>query len=139
VAFVDADGRLQVHLVDADRELSPGDAGELPEPVAGRSMQTFKVLPGPSIAALGQRSVAIDWRDDVFRAPPSEHTGRQRTILMDSGAPQRAELPVAEGPLPSDPERLRALAELEEARRSGRVSETEYQRQRAALLAPAPD
>jgi len=139
VAFVDAEGRLQIHLVEADRELSPGDEGELPEPVAGRSTQAFKVLPGPSIEALGQRSVAIDWRADLFRTPAGEQVGRQRTILMDSGAPQSAELPVVEGPLPTEPERLRELAELEEARRAGRISETEYQRQRAALLAPAAD
>lgn len=139
VAFIDAEGRLQVHLVDADRELPPGEDGALPEPIAGRSVHAFKVLPGPGIAVLGQRAVAIDWRADTFSGPAPQQGAQRRTILMDSGAPAPAELPIAEGPLPEDPARLGALGELDEARRAGRISEAEYQRQRAALLGPARD
>lgn len=39
--------------------------------------------------------------------------------------------------LPSDPDALRALADLEEARRAGSITEAEYQRRRQALLEPA--
>lgn len=140
VAFVDAEGRLQIHLVDADRELPAGDDAALPEPVAGRSAQAFKVLPGAHIAAIGPRAVAIDWRADLFRDPVTgSEAGRRRTILMDSTPSDAVELPAAEGPLPADPQLQRALADLDAQRRAGRISEAEYQRRRAALLAPASD
>jgi hypothetical protein len=141
VAFVDAEGRLQVHLADADRELPAGEDGELPEPIAGRGTHAFKVLPGPHIAAIGQRSVAVDWRADTFGTPAPASVGRRRTILMDGGAPRPEDAPIVadEGPLPTDPAVLQALADLENERRAGRVSEVEYQRRRAALLAPAPE
>ena len=131
VAFVDAQQRLQVHLIDADRELSPGDDAPLPEPVAGRSLHAIKALPGAHIETLGQRGVAIDYRAELFQqAAPRSAAGR-RTILMDTAQPEALK---SSGPAPSaDPERLRALAELESARRAGTISEAEYQRRRAEL------
>ncbi len=140
VAFVDAEGRLQIHLVDSDREIPAGDDGALAEPIAGRSSQPFKVLPGDHIAAIGQRALAIDWRADLFREPvAASESGRKRTILMESPAAEGGAAPGAESPLPSDSDERRALAELEEARRAGHISEAEYQRRRLQLLAPAPE
>jgi hypothetical protein len=135
VAFVDAENRLQIHLVDADRALPAGDEAPLPEPIAGRSLHAIKALPGPHVAAIAPRAVAIDWRADLFDAPPlPDEARRRRTILLESPV-TRGEPPATEAPIATDdPARLRALADLEEARRAGRISEAEYQRQRAALL-----
>ncbi len=138
VAFVDAQNRLQIHLVDADRELPAGDDAPLAEPVAGRSAHAIKALPAPHIETLGQRALAIDWRADSFSAPAvRDQPGRRRTILMETAQPDAPKLPVDGGGRGTDPERLRALAELEAARRTGRISEAEYQR-RLALLRHAP-
>jgi hypothetical protein len=137
VAFVDAENRLQVHLVDADRELSAGDDAPLPEPIASRSAHAIKTLPGPHIQTLGQRAVAVDWRADLFDAPAlRDQPGRKRTILMEAPQREGSKAPADGGAPSADPEQLRALAELEAARRSGAVSEAEYQRRRAALLQP---
>jgi hypothetical protein len=135
IAFVDAQQRLQVHLVDADRELAPGDDSELPEPIAGSSLQAIKALPGPHIEALGPRAVAIDYRAELFQRPVPLTAGGRRTILMDTAQPEA--LKARSEPPGADPERLRALAELDAARRAGTISEGEYQRRRAEL-AQAP-
>jgi hypothetical protein len=139
VAFVDAENRLQIHLVDADRELAAGDDAPLHDPIASRSTHAIKALPGPEIEAIGQRAVAINWRATLFEAPAvREQPGRRRTILMDSQQPARRG-PVDATPPTADPDHLRALAELENARSSGAISEAEYQRRRAALLQPGGD
>ncbi|HEY8123749.1 MAG TPA: hypothetical protein VII78_20690 [Myxococcota bacterium] len=135
VAFVDAQNRLQLHFVDADRELPAGDDAPIPEPIAGRGTQAVKALPGPHIEALGPRSVAVDWRADAFRSPAARNEpGRRRTILMETAQPDALKVPVDDEAQTTDPERLRALADLEAARRAGKVSEAEYQRRRAELL-----
>jgi hypothetical protein len=135
VAFVDAQNRLQIHLVDADRELAAGDDAPLAEPIASRSTHAIKALAGPGVEALGQRALAVDWRADLFDAPAlRDEPGRKRTILMESPGARAPKPTRSEGAPPTDPERLRALADLEDARRAGRISEAEYQRQRAALV-----
>ncbi len=135
VAFVDDRSRLQIHWVEADRELPPGDDTPVAEPIPGRSPHAFKTLPGPHIEAIAQRAVAVDWRAPLFEAPVARGaSGRRRTILLDSGQSAAQKLPPDASVLPADPERLRALADLESARRNGTISEAEYQRQRAELL-----
>jgi hypothetical protein len=54
---------------------------------------------------------------------------------MEEEAPA-AEAEPGAAQLPTDPESLRALADLEEARRAGELTEAEYQRKRRALLEP---
>ncbi|HEU4430881.1 MAG TPA: hypothetical protein VFT98_19135, partial [Myxococcota bacterium] len=115
VAFVDAQQRLQVHLVDADRELPPGDDAPLPEPVAGRGPHAIKALPGAHIETLGQRGVAIDYRAELFQQAPSRAGAGRRTILMETAQPDALKASGA-APASADPERLRALADLEAAR-----------------------
>jgi hypothetical protein len=135
VAFVDAENRLQIHFVDVDRELAAGEDEAPGEPIAGRSGHAFKALPGPHVEALGQRAVAVDWRADAFRSPaPRDGPGRRRTILMETAQPDAPKLPVESASPSADPEHLRALGELDAARRAGTISEAEYQRRRAELL-----
>jgi hypothetical protein len=83
--------------------------------------------------------VSVDWRDPAFREPRRisvTPTGvHRRTILMespDSAAPEDEADPERRGEL--SPEQLRELADLEEARRAGQVSESEYQARRREIL-----
>jgi hypothetical protein len=135
VAFVDAQNLLQLHFADADRELPAGEDGALPEPIAGRGSHAIKSVPGPHVETLGARGFAVDWRADYFREPVRESDpARRRTILMETSQPDALKQPASEGVVPADPERLRALAELDAARRAGTISEAEYQRRRAELV-----
>ena len=136
VAFVDAQNRLQLHFADADRELPAGEDGALLEPIAGRGSHAIKSVPGPHVEALGARGFAVDWRADLFREPVRESDPqRRRTILMETAHPDAPKLPASDAVVPADSERLRALAELDTARRAGTISEAEYQQRRAELMA----
>jgi len=106
--------------------------------VAGRELMAFRVLASEGVEPTGHQSVAVYWRDDRFRNPTSVRVGpggkvTRRTVLMEEEAP--ATEPSA-AQLPTDPASLRALADLEEARRAGELTEAEYQRKRRALLEP---
>ena len=100
----------------------------------------FRTLASEGIDPIGPQRVAVHWRDERFRQPTNVRVGpggkmSRRTILMQEEAPAEAPLPAQS--LPSDPDALRALAELEEARRAGAVSEAEYQRRRREILTGA--
>ena len=88
----------------------------------------------------GSQGVAVSWRDPLFSIPVRRErreesaggTPRPRTILMESPIPaEERDAPVLDG---LDGDTLRALADLEDARREGRLTETEYQQRRNALL-----
>ncbi len=142
VAWVDADDRLQVHLSRVDWLLPKGeDEDDLREPIAGRSVQNFRVIPSETSSPAGSQGLAINWRDQRFRKGANltvDLRGRvqRRSVLMES--PEAVEEDaVEEGEvlaLPTDPEVLRQLADLEEARRRGEIPEVEYARRRRALL-----
>jgi len=149
------DDRLRLSFGHVDWEVPKFGAGrqgqeDLPEPVPGERQMSFRVLPSDAFVTLGGQSVAFDWRDDRFREPermritPSGEV-RRRTILLQGAAPAAEE--AAEGeerraaepepePLPQglSPAALRRLADLEEARREGEITEAEYQRRRRMLL-----
>jgi hypothetical protein len=141
VAYVGADDLLHVHLSRLDWPVPKGQEDELREPVPGREVMAFRVLASEGVDPTGHQSVAVHWRDERFRNPTTVRIGpggkvTRRTILMGEDAP--AEEPAPAGvELPADPDALRALADLEEARRAGEITEAEYQRRRRALLAPA--
>ncbi len=110
-----------------------------------------ELLPGTAYAVRNNRGYQIDWRDPVFARPISMSLRggklRRRTILLE--AEPEDEAPEASGererPEPGDapaaemtPEQrdaqLRALDELDGARRSGLVTELEFQRRRRLIL-----
>lgn len=142
------DGRLEVHLALVDDPLPRGKESELPEPWAGREAMDFHVVAGRGLERAGPQAVSASWRSEVFgdlstvrRGPRGEV--KRREVLMESSpgsfdAPEATPPPPgeAEEALPEDlsPEALRALAELEEARRSGEVTEAEYRARRREIL-----
>jgi len=141
IAFVGEDDRLHLQLSRLDWPVPKGQEDEAREPVPGREVMAFRVLASEGVDPTGHQSVAVHWRDERFRNPTTVRVGpggkvTRRKVLMEDETPA-AEPPASGVELPSDPEALRALADLEEARRSGEITEADYQRRRRALLEPA--
>jgi hypothetical protein len=139
IAYVKGD-ELFVHLSRVDDLLSKGEEEEaLREPVVGKEVMAFKVLPAEGVVPVGHQAVSIAWRNPVFRSPSTVRIGpggkvMRRTILMETTAPEAAPAEQPDLALPDDPAVLRALADLEEERRSGAVTEQEYQERRRRIL-----
>lgn len=141
VAFMGKDELLHLQLSRLDWPVPKGGEDELREPVPGREVMAFRVLASEGIDPTGHQSVAVHWRDERFRNPTTVRIGpggkvMRRSVLMEEEAPA-ADEPAGGVAVPTDPAALRALADLEEARRSGQLTEAEYQRKRRALLEPA--
>jgi hypothetical protein len=87
----------------------------------------------------------VDWRSERFgeaeriRVSPTGQIKR-RTVLIDSPpAPDPAQAAPAPALPPNlSPDALRELADLEEQRRRGDLTEAQYQARRREILAPAP-
>jgi hypothetical protein len=150
VAYVKGDD-LVIHLSRVEWEVPKegGDGGagrdELPEPYAGRRVQDFQVIAAEAVVPVGEQAVAVDWRSPVFREPTHVRVGSggrllRRSVLLESEpAPEKEEGP--ESALPADlpPETLRALADLQEQRTRGEISEPAYHARRRDLLRQADD
>ncbi len=140
IAYVGGDDRLVVHLYRIDWPVPKSDNVEIKEPVVGREAMSFRAIPGDAMKSLGHQAVAVEWRDPLFRKASNIRVGptgkvMRRTILME--APVEAAEDVPEAPreiIPSDPTALRALAELEEAREQGQITEADYRAKRRAIL-----
>ncbi len=117
---------------------------KLPEPVRSRRPMSFRVVSGEHLFYAGPQDLEIAWRDPVFRQPyrlPGSSRGgsRRREILEQSPIPKEELDAKNRGSVPLDslsPEQLRALADLEEDRRQGRITENAYQRARRQVLRP---
>lgn len=139
---------LHLRLFHLDWHQPQGGAqAKVQEPEPDRQVMKFRVLPGDAMQPEGAQGVAVSWRDPIFRSPTAVRVtpdGKivRRTVLMESEAP--AEEPEGEEPLPSvtsgnlEPSQLRALADLEELRRDGKVSEGDYQARRVRILRGDP-
>jgi hypothetical protein len=138
VAYV-RDERLYVHLSRHDWEIPKTREERIPEPRIGDNPQRFKVYSGTAMALVSDQAVAIDWRDPVFANPtrtrvlPSGEVVR-REVLMESPPEVQDADPEMKLPENLSPEQLRSLADVEEARRAGKITETEYRARRRAIL-----
>lgn len=142
------DDRIFVHLGQLGEPMSPDPRDKPREPQLGVVESKKRVLASEGFTTAGPRLVAADWRSNVFgdlstiRIRPGGNVVR-RTILMEEAVDDPSAQP---GPAPPpeglSPEALRALADLEETRRRGGLSETDYQEQRRNILSgqlpPAP-
>lgn len=140
--------QLYIHLSRTDWEIpKSGKTERLPEPHVGDYVMKFRVVPSKGMSQVDGQSVAVDWRDPVFRKPtrtrvlPSGKVVR-RTILMESPLEEPAE-PGEEREYRQLPENLssdtlRALADLEDRRHSGEISEAEYKRLRVEIIRADP-
>jgi hypothetical protein len=135
------DEKLYIHLSRNEWEIPSRRKDRLPEPRVGDHPMRFKVFSGQAMTLVDKQSVAVHWRDPVFERPTRTRvlpTGEvlRREILMES-APEEILEQRSQEPLPSDlsPEQLRDLADLEEARRQGGITEADYHARRQAILA----
>jgi hypothetical protein len=137
------DDDLVVHVRHFDSELErDARQDKIPEPWAHKTVtDSFRIVPGDGMTSVGSQEVSAYWRDPIFRKPRRivvTGTGevKRRTVLMESppedeGGTEPA--PEATGEL--SPDALRALADLEEERRAGRITEGDYQARRRSILA----
>src|SRR5690606_25794811 len=140
------DDRLYVHLGQLGE---PVPTNEKPrEPQLDVIASKKRVLASDGFTTAGPRLVAADWRSNVFsdisaiRIRPGGGIVR-RTILLEEPADEDPAAQPGPAPPPEglSPEALRALAALEEVRRRGELSETDYQERRREILSgkiPAP-
>jgi hypothetical protein len=135
------DDLLHVQVARSDWEIPIRRRDQLPEPHAGEQEQAFRLLVDEGMSLADAQSAVVDWRDPVFAKPSRTRItpgGKvlRTTILMESADEAPAPRPDVSSEL--SPEQLRALADLEEARRDGKLSEAEYAAERNRILAPAP-
>jgi hypothetical protein len=144
VAYVQ-DELLYLHFSRVDWEISElTKKTSLPEPRVSEHPMKFKVIPSEGMFAEGIYAVSVEWENPIFRRPlrrvSADDDRRERTILMEE-----PDLPETQrrNPLPADllpylaPAQLRELADLEEARQQGRVTEGHYRRERDKILEAA--
>jgi hypothetical protein len=133
---------LYVHLGRVNWPVPKRDEerDEIPDPHPGEREMDFRVRQAQGMRVIGPQDLAVRWRDPVFASSKilesrGAGTPKRRTVLMEE------EVPEGEGRVvPADevenlsPEVLRALADLEEQRRSGGITEAEYQARRDEIL-----
>jgi hypothetical protein len=115
---------------------------KLPEPRTDQQPMKFRVVSGEHLFYAGPQALEIDWQSSIFRTAyhlPGTSGGekRRREVLMQAPVPKEELRESNEGSLALDelsPEQLRSLADLEEDRRQGRITEAAYQRARRQLL-----
>jgi hypothetical protein len=137
------DGYLRLLLSRVDWQIPKNKENErLPEPVRGYTPMEFRVVSGEPLFYAGPQALEIAWQDPAFRRPfrlPGSTSGekRRREVLFQAPIPkeeldrERAKEAEFEN---LSPEQLRALANLEEDRREGRITELDYQRARRQVL-----
>ena len=142
-----ADDLLYVHISRVEWEIpTRRDKDRLPETHVGEHPLKFRLVVDRGMVLVNHQAVAVTWRDPVFKKPTRTRMtpgGKvvRRTILMET-----LEVDTDYGPNPTvseelTPAQLRALADLEEARLRGEVSESEYSARRGQILRgeePAP-
>lgn len=149
LAYVQND-LLYIHISRADWEIPKEKKrlkteDRLPETHVGKYPLEFRLIVDRGMTLADHQAVAVEWKDPIFKKPSRTRitsTGRvvRREVLMESledttvydEAPKVEEL---------TGEQLRALADLDDARRAGDVSEAEYYSRKNAILRgelPAP-
>ena len=140
------DDLIFVHLSRVEWEIPGRRRGRLPEPRIGDDLMRFVVIPSDAMTLVDRKSVAVDWRDPIFKKPTRTRItagGRvvRRTILMeDVPEEEGVDVAPAEAALPANlsAKTLRRLADLEDQRISGAISEAEYAARRRGIIRSDP-
>lgn len=142
VAYVRGE-QLFIHLARVDWATPDLNKNrrELPQPRLGEHPMRFKLFGGTAMTLIDRQSVAVNWRDPIFKRPtrtkllPSGEV-RRKTILLES--PEELEDEELEGSAKLPPglssTKLRALADLEEDREAGRITEADYRTRQREIL-----
>jgi hypothetical protein len=144
VAYVQ-DDLLYLHFSRVDWEIPDRvKKTALPIPRVTEHPMKFRVEPTDGMFREGNYAVSVEWQDEIFRRPlrqiAEDDDRRERTILMEEpdlpNAPKKSFIPADLLPHLT-PTQLRELADLEEARSQGRLTEGHYRRQRDEILQAA--
>ena len=142
LAFI-KDDQLYVLLSRVDWPIPQAkEDDKLPEPRTDQQPMKFRVVSGEHLFYAGPQALEIDWQSSVFRTAyhlPGTSGGekRRREVLFQAPIPKDELREADDGSLSLDeltPEQLRTLADLEEDRRQGRITEAAYQRSKRQLL-----
>jgi hypothetical protein len=135
---------LFIHISRVDWEVPVNRNAEIPEPRAGEQVMSFQLVVSDGMTLAGPQAVAVSWRDPVFRRPSRTRILRsgkivRREILMESPDEGPA-APLAGDALPGNlsPNTLRKLADLEDQKRRGEVTQVEYSVLRESILRADP-
>lgn len=138
------DERLYVQVSHHDWEIPKTRDERLPEPHLGDRPQSFKLYATTAMALVSENALAIDWRDPVFAKPsrtrvlPTGEVVRREILLESPDDVKDAADPGMALPENLSPEQLRNLADIEELRRAGKITEIEYRTRRRAILGTDP-
>ena len=139
IAYVRGE-QLFLFVDRSDAQLTERQDRNPPEPRTSIRHSRFKLYPSDSMTLVDPQTVAIAWRDPLFSRPTRTKTlpsGQivRKTILMED-APEGPREDVSTPGLPGglSPSQLRALADLEEERQRGDITEGQYQTRRARIL-----
>jgi hypothetical protein len=135
--------QLFVKLGALDEPLSKDPRNKPKEPERNEGSDKVHAVASDGITTDGAQLVSAHWRDPLFRDSGVLHVraGGQvirRTVLMESEP--EGTLPKEQGeagaalPPNLSPTALRALADLEEERRRGELTESDYQARRREIL-----
>lgn len=137
------DGYLYIQLHRSEWPIPQAkEEKPLPEPERDTRPMDFRVVSGEPLFFAGPQTLEIDWKNDVFRTAyhlPGATGGerRRREVLLESPIPASERRTGGGSEVGIDeltPAQLRALADLEEDRRAGRITEQAYQKARRELL-----
>jgi hypothetical protein len=117
---------------------------DLPQPYVDEQQMPFRLAASEGMTLVGPQAVAVVWRDPVFKRPtrtrilPSGKVVR-REVLMESPEQEPA-APISTDVLPANlaPDTLRRLADLEEQKARGEVTQTQYNVLREDILQSDP-
>lgn len=145
--------QLFVYMARIHWEVPAKQRDDPPMPQIGEERMAFRLYPSKGMELVEGQGVAADWRNAVFARPtrtkvlPSGQVVR-KTILLESDEDEPAATdtdqpePAIEAPRGLSPAQLRALADLEEARQAGEITEAEYAARQQEILnsegAPTP-
>ena len=129
---------LEFYSINADIERGGprGSEYKIPEEVPSWN-PGFKLVPGEAQRSDGRRTIKVEWRNSYFARPPSlrlrDGQLQRRTILMEQELPAEPESLKPPSSALRDAQ-IRALDQIDAARRSGLLSESEYRRRRRLVL-----
>lgn len=134
--------RIDWKTQDERSGVARGNRGRMPEPTPGQQQMRFRAVHNPLYQSSGPQGVAVDWRDPAFLEAvdltgSTAGEGKRKDILAEEPIPadeRPAEVPSA-GELDGlSSAELRRLANLEDERAAGTLTELEYQNAREDIL-----
>lgn len=133
------DDLLYIQVSRIDWEIPPRRKERLPEAHVGEYPHAHRLLPDQAMTLADHQTLAVDWKAPIFKKPTRTRRTAAGKVLRREILIESLEDDTVFEPTPSitdqlTPQQLRALADLEEARRDGNVTETEYTVRKGQIL-----